>query len=264
MLVDSHCHLNFKDFEGDLDEVILRARQANVGMMQTICTKMHEFDTIHTIAKRYPNIYCSVGVHPHEADKHEMVTVDQLVECTKHPKVIGLGETGLDFFYEHSPRKEQEESFRRHIEAARITGIPLIIHTRNAEEDTIRILRDEMGKGSFKGLIHCFTSTKYLADFVLEIGFFISISGIISFKKSNDLRAVVKTVPVERLLIETDAPYLAPVPHRGKRNEPSFVKETNKIVAELKNIDEESCARITTENFFRLFDKAKPEAALCA
>jgi TatD DNase family protein len=262
MLVDSHCHLNFPDFSEDREEVIRRAQKAGVGIMQTICTKMHEFESIYAIADTHPNIYCSVGVHPHEAAKTKPVTAEELIEYTKRPKVIGLGETGLDFFYEHSPRMEQEASFRAHIEAARETGIPLIIHTRNAEEDTVRILKDEMKKGGFKGLIHCFASTQYLADFAMEIGFYISISGIITFKKSEDLRAVVKTVPVERLLVETDAPYLAPIPYRGKRNEPAFVKETNRIIAELKQIDEEECARITTENFFRLFNKAKQEA-LC-
>lgn len=257
MLVDSHCHLNFPDFAEDQAEVVRRAQTAGVGVLQTICTKMHEFEGIHAIAQRFPDVYCSVGVHPHEAGKGPMATVEELVVAARQPKVIGIGETGLDFYYEHSPRKEQEESFRRHIEAARQTDVPLIVHTRDAEEDTARILRDEMGKGAFRGLIHCFTSSQYLADEALEIGFYISISGVVTFKKSDDLREVVKNVPLERLLIETDAPFLAPVPYRGKRNEPSFVIETNKAVAELKGVSEEECGRATTENFFRLFNKAK-------
>lgn len=260
MLVDSHCHLNFPDFSEDFDAVISRAGEAGIGVMQTICTKIHEFDGIHEIAQRFPHVYCSVGVHPHEAGKGEMVTVEQLVERCSSPKVIGIGETGLDFFYEHSPRREQEESFRRHIEAARQTDIPLIVHTRDAEQDTVRILQDEMGKGTFRGLIHCFTSTQYLADAALEFGFYISISGIVSFKKSDELRAVVKTVPLERLLVETDAPYLAPMPYRGKRNEPAYVVETNKVVAGLKDVSEAECARVTTDNFFALFNKAKRPA----
>lgn len=263
MLVDSHCHLNFKDFDEDFDAVIDRAFSSGVGVMQTICTKMHEFDAIHAIAERHPDIYCSVGVHPHEAGKGEMVTVQRLVECAASQKVIGLGETGLDFFYEHSPRAEQEESFRRHIEAARQTGLPIIVHTRDAEEDTVRILQDEMKDGAFTGLIHCFTSSKYLSDAALEMGFYISISGIITFKKSEELRDTVRSIPLERLLVETDAPYLAPMPYRGKRNEPSYVVETNKMVAALKEVDEETCARVTTENFFALFNKAKrPLAAI--
>lgn len=262
MLVDSHCHLNFPDFAEDREEVIRRAQAAGVGVLQTICTKMHEFESIHDIAQAYPDVYCSVGVHPHEAAKTEMVSVEELVAAAQRPKVIGIGETGLDFYYEHSPRKEQEESFRRHIEAARQTDVPLIIHTRDAEEDTVRILQDEMGMGAFRGLIHCFTSTQYLADAALEIGFYISVSGVATFKKSDDLRAVLKTVPLERLLVETDAPYLAPVPFRGKRNEPSYVVETNKMLAELKGVSEEACGLATTENFFRLFNKASRPLAV--
>ena len=257
MLVDSHCHLNFPDFTPDLDAVIGRAREAGVGVMQTICTKMHEFDSILAIAEKHPDIYCSVGVHPHEAGEAEMVTVAELVEKTRHPKVIGLGETGLDFYYEHSPRKEQEESFRRHIAAAQETDIPIIVHTRDADDDTIRIMRDEMAKSPYRGLIHCFTSTQYLADAALEMGFYISISGIVSFKSAQALRDSVSTVPLERLLVETDAPFLAPIPYRGKRNEPAYVARTNEIVAELKGVDTETCARATTNNFFTLFTKAK-------
>lgn len=257
MLVDSHCHLNFPDFVEDLDDVVARAQEQGVGVMQTICTKMHEFDGILAIAEQYPNVYCSVGVHPHEAGHEPMVTPAQLLEKTRHHKVIGIGETGLDFFYEHSPRQEQEESFRRHITASRESGLPLIVHTRDADEDTIRIMQDEMGKGAYPALIHCFSSGQRMADAALEMGCYISVSGIATFKKAGDLRDVLKTVPLERLLVETDAPYLAPMPHRGKRNEPSYVVNTNRVLAELKDVSEEECARVTTQNFFALFTKAK-------
>lgn len=257
MLVDSHCHLNFPDFGEDLDAVVARAQESGVGVMQTICTKMREFDAILAIAERYQNIFCSVGVHPHEADHEPMVTVEELLEKTKHPKVIGIGETGLDFFYEHSPRKEQEESFRRHITVARETQLPIIVHTRDADDDTIRIMQDEMGKGVYPGLIHCFSSGQKMADAALEMGFYISISGIATFKKAEALRETIRTVPLERLLVETDAPYLAPTPYRGKRNEPSYVVQTNKVVAELKGVSEEECAAVTTQNFFDLFTKVK-------
>lgn len=259
MLVDSHCHLNFPDFNEDMDAVVARADEAGVKVMQTICTKMHEFDAILAIAERYPNIFCSVGVHPHEADNEPMVTTEQLLEKAQHPKVIGIGETGLDFFYEHSPRKEQEESFRRHIAASRETKLPIIVHTRDADDDTIRILQDEMGKGAFPGLIHCFSSGQKMADAALEMGFYISISGIATFKKAEALRDSIRTVPLERLLVETDAPYLAPMPYRGKRNEPSYVVQTNRQVAELKGVSEDECASVTTQNFFDLFTKVKRE-----
>lgn len=257
MLVDSHCHLNFPDFKDDIDDVVSRAQGQGVGVMQTICTKMREFDDILGIAERYPHIYCSVGVHPHEAAKEPLVSVETLLEKAKHDKVIGIGETGLDFFYEHSPRKEQEESFRNHITACRETKLPLIVHTRDADDDTIRIMQDEMNKGAYPGLIHCFSSGQKMADAALEMGFYISVSGIATFKKAQELRDVLATVPLERMLVETDAPFLAPTPYRGKRNEPSFVVETNKMLAELKGVDAEECAAITTANFFKLFTKAK-------
>lgn len=257
-LVDSHCHLNFKDFSEDVEEVIERARQSGVKVMQTICTKMSEFEEIYAIAAAHEDIYCSVGVHPHEAGTEAMVTVEELVEAASRRKVIGLGETGLDYYYEHSPREAQKESFRRHIEASRRTGLPVIVHTRDAEEDTLKILSEEMEKGAFKGLIHCFTSSKYLADKCIELGFYISLSGILTFKKATDLQEAVKALPLERLLVETDAPYLAPAPHRGKRNEPSFALFTSKFLSELKEVDEDECARVTSENFFALFDKVTP------
>lgn len=257
-LVDSHCHLNFKDFSADVEEVIERARASGVRVMQTICTKMSEFEEIYAIADAHEDVYCSVGVHPHEAGVGAMVTVEELVEAARRPRVIGLGETGLDYFYEHSPREEQKESFRRHIEASRRTGLPVIVHTRDAEEDTLDILSEEMEKGAFIGLIHCFTSSKQLADRCIELGFYISLSGILTFKKATDLQEAAKALPLERLLVETDAPYLAPAPHRGKRNEPSFTLLTNRFLSELKGISEDECARITSENFFALFGKVTP------
>lgn len=256
MLVDSHCHLNFPDFKDDLDAVIARAKQAGVGVMQTICTEMAEFEEVYAIAERYEGVFCSVGVHPNDSGAQEIVSAQELIDKTLRKKVIGIGETGLDYYYEHSNRELQKQSFLAHIEAGRETGLPIIVHTRNAEDDTVTILSDEMSKGSFNGVIHCFTSTQYLADKALELGFYISISGIATFKTAQAIRDVIKVIPMDRLLVETDAPYLAPMPHRGKRNEPSFVVNTNKIVAEIKGISEEESARITTDNFFRLFSKA--------
>jgi len=258
MLVDSHCHLNFPDFKDDLDNVITRAREAGVGVMQTICTDMAEFDEVRGIAERYDNIYCSVGVHPNESGMTKTVTSEELITKTSYPKVIGIGETGLDYHYEHSDRESQKKSFIEHIKAARATDLPVIIHTRDADEDTVSMLSDEMAKGKFKGLIHCFTASKYLADKVIELGFYISLSGIISFKNAGAIRDAIRDVPLDRLLVETDAPYLAPIPYRGKRNEPSFTIYTNRILAELKHVTEKECARVTTENFFRLFNKAMP------
>ncbi|MGE3714434.1 MAG: TatD family hydrolase [Alphaproteobacteria bacterium] len=256
MLVDSHCHLNFPDFKDDLASVISRAQQAGVGVMQTICTKMSEFDEVHRIAQANDNIYCSVGVHPNNTSNTEIVSVQTLVDSCSSKKVIGLGETGLDYHYDNSDPATQKASFRNHIEAARQTGIPLIVHTRDADEDTVNILKEEMAKGAFKGLIHCFTSTKYLADEAVKCGFYISLSGIITFKNAQAIRDALVDVPLERILVETDAPYLAPAPNRGKRNEPSYVVHTNKALSEIKGISEEECARITTANFFTLFSKA--------
>lgn len=255
MLVDSHCHLNFPELKADLDGVIRRAHDAGVGVMQNICTEMAEFDEIYEMTQRYADVYCSVGVHPNDSGKAELVTVEELVEKTKLDKVIGIGETGLDYHYEHTDRVFQQQSFRTHIEAARISGLPLIVHSRDADEDTANILHEEYQKGAFKGLIHCFTSTEYLALKSLEIGFYISFSGIVSFKNAEPIRSTLKIIPKDRILIETDAPFLAPVPHRGKSNEPAFVKYTNKSVAETLGLSEDEVASITTSNFFSLFDK---------
>jgi TatD DNase family protein len=212
------------------------------------------------VAEKFPNVWCSVGVHPHEAEKELQDDEAALIREAAHPKVVGIGETGLDYYYEHSPRVPQQQNFRAHIAAARQTGLPVIVHTRDADDDTIDILRDEMGKGAFTGLIHCFTGTQKLADAALELGLYISVSGIATFKNSTALRDVIKTVPLERLLVETDAPFLAPVPYRGKTNEPAFVVHTAKMLAELKGVTEAELAQATTENFFQLFSKVQRPA----
>lgn len=256
MLVDSHCHLNFPDFNDDLDDIIARARSAGVGVMQTICTEMAEFEAVYAIAEKYDGIYCSVGVHPNDSGKQEIVTAQELIAKTSRKKVIGIGETGLDYHYEYTDREYQKRSFIEHIKAAQATGLPLIVHTRNADDDTMEIISSEISKTSFKFLIHCFTSSKQLAEKAVELGGYISLSGIITFKSAGAIRDAVAGVPLDRLLIETDSPYLSPMPHRGKRNEPSFVVQVNKALANIKNISEEESAKITTKNFFRLFDKA--------
>lgn len=260
MLVDSHCHLDYLERDGVLEDAMARAATANIGTMVTICTKVSEFDTISAIAERYDHVWCSVGIHPHEAASEPKVSVAQLVELASHPKVIGIGETGLDYFYDNSPRDEQRESFRTHIAAARETQLPLIVHTRDADEDTIEILRDEHGKGAYPGLIHCYSTSPEVADKSIELGFYISVAGILTFKKAEELQQTVARLPVERLLVETDAPYLAPIPNRGKRNEPSFVTFTAQKMAELQGISAEQLAEITTDNFFRLFQRASRPA----
>ena len=257
MLVDSHCHLDFPDFAAELPEVVARAKTAGVGILVTIGTKLSQFDGVAAAAARFPDVYCTVGSHPHEAEHEPLANPSPLIELAKAPKVAGIGETGLDYYYEHSPRAQQQANFRAHIAAARELDLPLVVHTRDAEDDTIEILRDEMGQGAFTGLIHCFTGTQRLADTALDLGLYISASGIMTFKKSEALRDILKRVPLERLLVETDAPYLAPTPHRGKRNEPAFVVHTANQLAELKGVSTEELAETTTNNFFRLFTRTK-------
>ena len=257
MLVDSHCHLDFPDFAEDLDQLVDRAHANDVGVMLTIGTLTGAFDKVAGIAERFEDIWCSVGVHPHEAATEPDVDAERLIELARHPKVVGIGETGLDYYYDNSPRARQRESFRVHIQAARKTGLPLIVHSRDADEDTASILEDEMTKGAFGGVIHCFTAEQGLAERALALGFHISFSGIVTFKNADDLRAVAKTVPLDRLLVETDAPYLAPVPNRGKRNEPEFVRHTAAVVAELKDVSLDEFAAATTANFFALFKEAR-------
>jgi TatD DNase family protein len=258
VLVDSHCHLDFPDFAADREAVLDRARAHGVGAMLTISTHLSRFDQVLAVAERYDDVFCTVGIHPHEAANEAPASVDKLVELARHPKVVGFGETGLDFYYEHSPRPAQEQSFRRHIAAARVTGLPVVIHTRDADADTARIVAEEMALGPFKAVIHCFSSGQVLADQMLAHGFFLSFSGIVTFNKAQPLRAVAAAVPVQNLLVETDAPFLAPVPRRGKRNEPAFVSHTARCVAGLKGLSESALAEATTDNFFRLFAKAAP------
>lgn len=254
-LVDSHCHLDFPEFAPELDAVVARARAAGVGRMLTICTRLSKFDQVLAVAEKFDRMFCSVGVHPHEAANEADVALPRILDHARHPKVVGIGEAGLDYFYDKSPREKQQEVFALHIEAARQSGLPIIVHSRDADEDTVRLLQEGAAKGNLRGVIHCFTSTQYLADAALEMGFCISLSGIVTFKNAEDLRKVARTVPLDRLLVETDAPYLAPVPVRGKRNEPAFVAHTARYVAEMMGIGAEELMRRTTANFERLFDK---------
>ncbi len=258
MLVDSHCHLDFEDFGEDIDDVVARAGANGVGAMVTICTHLSRFEAVRGVAERYDNIWCSVGVHPHEAGAEGQKAADALVELAGHPKVVGIGETGLDYYYEHSPRAAQRESFRAHIAASRQTGLPLIVHSRDADGEMADILRAEYDLGPFTGVMHCFSSSPALAEAALDIGLYISFSGILTFKKSDEVRAIARDVPVDRLLVETDAPYLSPMPNRGKRNEPAFVVHTAAQLAEVKGLGPDDLAQRTTENFFRLFSRAKP------
>jgi TatD DNase family protein len=257
VLVDSHCHLDFPELQHSVDAVVARARAAGIGTCLTIGTELKRFPGVRSVAEKFSDVWCSVGVHPHESEKELLGSAAALVEAASHPKVVGIGETGLDYYYEHSPRESQRQNFRAHIEAARQTSLPLIVHTRNADDDTIAILEDEMGRGAFTGLIHCFTGSQRLADASLALGFYISVSGIATFKNSGALRDVVATVPLDRLLVETDAPFLAPVPHRGSTNEPAFVVHTAEMLARLKDISSDELAAATTDNFFGLFSKSR-------
>jgi TatD DNase family protein len=257
VLVDSHCHLDFDVFDGDRGAVLERARAAGVGTMLTICTHLSKFEQVRAVADSDPEIWCSVGVHPHEAAEEGIDAPAALIERARHPKVVGIGETGLDFYYDHSPREAQRVNFQAHIEAARETGLPLIVHARDADEETAEMLRAAARAGGLTGVMHCFSSGPALAEAALEIGFYISLSGIVTFKNAEELRGIAKDVPLDRLLVETDAPYLAPIPLRGKRNEPAFVAHTARFVAGLKGVEEGALAAATTENFYRLFAKAK-------
>ena len=261
MLVDSHCHLDFPDYDGSVDAVVERARAAGVGVCVSIGTELKRFAGVRAVAERFPDVWCSVGVHPHEAEKELLEGPALLLAEARHPKVVAIGETGLDYYYEHSPRALQIANFRAHIAAGRQAGLPVIVHTRDADDDTIAVLEEEMAKGAFSGLIHCFTGTQKLADAALRLGLYISVSGIATFKNSGALREVIQGVPLDRLLVETDAPFLAPMPHRGKTNEPAFVVHTAKMLATLKGVSDSELAAATTENFFRLFTKVKrPDA----
>jgi TatD DNase family protein len=255
MLVDSHCHLDFPDFAEDLDAIVARAEAARVGRIVTISTRVRRMPALLAIAERFPNVYCSVGTHPHQADEEDGIPADELIELTRHPKVVALGEAGLDYFYEHGSREAQARGFRTHIAAARATGLPLVIHTRDADEDCGRILQDEMAKGAFRAVLHCYTGGRDLAMQAIAMGLSISFTGILTFKKSQELRDLAAELPADRIMVETDAPYLAPGKFRGKRNEPSYVVETAKVLAETRGVSLEELSRQTTENFFRLFSK---------
>ncbi len=256
MLTDSHCHLNYKGLIEDQAGVIARARAAGVGAMLNISTREREWDAIVATAESDPDIWASIGIHPHEADAHPDIDTAKLVARASHPKVIGIGETGLDYYYDHSDREQQKTSFRAHIAAARETGLPLIVHTRDAEADTADILAEDMGKGAYKGVIHCFTASGDFANKALKLGLFISISGIVTFKNARDLQDTAKRLPEDRLLIETDSPFLSPVPHRGKPCEPAFVADTARFLADLRGTSIEALGEATTRNFYTLFGKA--------
>lgn len=257
MLVDSHCHLDFPDFGDELEDVIARARAAGVDWMVTIGTHVSRFERVRALAAAHDNVFCTVGNHPHHVAAEPAATVDALVRLARHPKVIGFGESGLDYHYELSPRDRQRESFRVHIAAAREAGLPLVVHSRGADEDTIRILEDEHARGPFAGLIHCFSTGRALAEAAVAMGFYVSFSGIVTFKNADDIRVTARALPVERILVETDAPYLAPEPRRGRRNEPAFVVHTAERLARERGLAPEALAQATTENFFRLFARAR-------
>lgn len=257
MLVDSHCHLNYKGLDERQDEVLANARASGVTAMLNISTREREWDAITATAHREPDVWASIGIHPHEADAHPDVDTEKLVaRAASDDRVIGIGETGLDYYYDHSDREQQRRSFRAHIAAARETGLPLIVHTRDAEADTAAIISEEMGKGAFPALIHCFTASAEFARTMLEQGLYISISGIVTFKNAKDLQAAAKDIPVDRLLVETDAPFLAPVPHRGKTGEPAFVADTARFLADLRGEDYDALCETTAHNFYRLFSRA--------
>jgi TatD DNase family protein len=261
MLVDSHCHLDFPDFAGELDAVVTRAQAAGIARIVTISTRVKRHAEVLAIAERFADVYCSVGTHPHHAHEELDIAVDELIGRTRHSKVVALGEAGLDYHYDSSPRATQEQGLRNHIAAARATRLPLVIHSRDADEDMARILEQETGKGAFPAVLHCFTGGRDLAQRAIALGLFISFTGIVTFKKSDELRAIAQSLPADRILLETDAPYLAPGPYRGKRNEPAYVVETAKVLAETRAVSPEEIARQTSENFFRLFRKVPPQAA---
>jgi TatD DNase family protein len=257
MLIDSHCHLDFPELAADRAGVLARAKAAGIDGMVTISTRVKRFDEITAIAEAHPEVWCSVGTHPHQADEELDIFAEDLVRLSAHPKCVAIGEAGLDYFYDNAPKEAQAEGLRRHIAAARTTQLPLVIHSRSADVDMAFILREEIGQGSFPFVLHCFTAGMDLARTALELGGYISFSGIITFKNAEEIREVAKMVPADRYLVETDAPYLAPVPHRGTTNEPSYVAHTAAKVAEVRGISLEQLGLETTENFFRLFSKAK-------
>jgi TatD DNase family protein len=260
MFVDSHCHLDYKPLSDDLDATMGKAREVGIGAVLTIGTSISGSEALPALVERHENIWCTAGIHPHEAAK-EGPGVSELTRLARHPKVVGLGETGLDYYYDHSPRETQMQVFREHVRIAAETGLPLVVHTRDAEPDTAAVLK-EAAESGVTGVLHCFSSSRQLAETALELGFYVSISGIVTFKNAEDLRQTVRSIPLDRLLVETDAPYLAPAPHRGRPNEPALLVHTAQKVAELKGLELDTLARATTDNFFRLFAKAGRPADL--
>jgi TatD DNase family protein len=261
MLIDSHCHLDFPDFATELDAVVARAQAAGLARIVTISTRVKRQAELLAIAECFPDVYCSIGTHPHHAHEELDIGTDALIARTRHPKVVAIGEAGLDYHYDSSPRDAQEQGFRNHIAAARATGLPLVIHSRDADADMAEILEQETGKGAFPAVLHCFTGGRELAERAITLGLHISFTGILTFKKSDELRAIAQSLPADRILVETDAPYLAPGPYRGKRNEPAYVVETAKVLAQTRGVSVDEIARQTTENFFRLFSKVPRQAA---
>lgn len=257
MLIDSHCHLDFDSLSGDLDGVLARAQANSVMGMVTISTRLKRFEQISAIAQAHANIWCTIGTHPHNADEELDISVDDIVKLSNNPKCIGIGEAGLDYHYDNAPRAAQAEGFRNHIAAARITGLPLVIHARSADEDMMAVLEEETGQGAFPFVLHCFSSGAALARKGLELGGYISFSGIVTFKNATEIQEVARFVPADRYLVETDAPYLAPIPYRGQNNEPGHVIETARKLAELRGITLEEVSAQTTANFFKLFTKAQ-------
>jgi TatD DNase family protein len=256
MLIDSHCHLDFPDFASELDAVMARAADAGVGAMLTISTHVRRFERLRTLSERFQNVCCTIGTHPHYASEERDVRLEEILEIAALPKVVAIGEAGLDYHYDTSHIDDQERGLRLHIEAARRTGLPLVIHSRDADEHMAWLLEEEMAKGAFKAVLHCFTGGAGLAQRGLALGLYVSFSGVITFKNAAALREIAAATPLDRLLVETDAPYLAPEPMRGKRNEPAFVRNTARVLASVKDISEAEIAKATTDNFFRLFAKA--------
>ncbi len=264
LVVDSHCHLDFEGLQENLPAVLSRAEEAGVGLMVSISSRVRKFANLRRIAEEYSNVFCTVGTHPHNAHEELEVPAELLAELAEHPRVVGIGEAGLDYHYDFSPREAQAQGFRTHIAAARMSRLPIVIHSREAEDDTISILEDEMGKGAFTPLLHCFTSKAQLARATVAMGGYVSFSGILTYKTAEDLRATAAELPLDRIIVETDSPYLAPVPYRGKSNEPAYVIKTLETLAKVRNLPVDEMARITNDNFFRLFAKVPRPARFAA
>jgi TatD DNase family protein len=264
MLVDSHCHLDFPDFAAELDAVVGRARAAGIGRMVTISTRVRKLPQALAVAEKFPEIFCSVGTHPHNAEEELDIDAKALIALTKNPKIVAIGEAGLDYHYDNSPRDAQAQGLRQHIAAARETGLPLVIHARDCDADMTAILSEETGKGAFPAVLHCFTGGRDLAMRAIDLGLYVSFTGILTFKNSQSLRDIAAALPADRILVETDAPYLAPLPYRGKRNEPAYVVETAKVLAAARGVSFDEIARATTENFFRLFSKVPRDLVVAA